>query len=428
MPLFLKDTRIFLLVTFMSIAVIQIEIFGLIGRIVYGLLIAYGVIFIAVNFKNLHLLKHPIFYIACAYYLYFILANLINGSFVRRGPAIIQYFLLCIIAFSIRPIEDIKRDFTDIAKFMIVMGLIQAICSISMALIFYLCPAVVYSLPSNISSLYIQMVGGFPVRASGLILNANFTGGYEFVSCVLSIFLLLSHPTSKKWTYLAILNIILALYTIFIFCASRTYMLGTIGTLGVFFLLYFLVAFKDDRRAKHFFYLCLLSLILVLLLLLILFFIIPSTREFFLNRVVRVDSLSDGTGRLNVWKNAWELGKTNRIIGIDFDLLEQATTLSNAHNIILEMLTFGGVPTLVLFLIYFIYTISIIVRIISKKENNIDSKIFYCFLLSYLIGYFITGMTESDINRLKMTTLLFSISMGFIHVINYQLQKQEKLN
>ena len=94
MPLFLRDTRIFLLVTFMSIAVIQIDIFGVLGLIVYGLLIAYGVVFIAVNFKNLHLLKHPIFYIACAYYLYFILAGIINKNFSYTGPALIQFYVL----------------------------------------------------------------------------------------------------------------------------------------------------------------------------------------------------------------------------------------------------------------------------------------------------------------------------------------------
>ena len=112
----LNNVSIFLLVTIMSIAIIQIDIFGILGLVVYGLLIAYGIIFIAVNYKKLNLLKHPIVYIAFAYYFYFIFAGIVNGNVTYTGPSLIQFFILTIVAFSVRPVSDIKKEFGTLAN------------------------------------------------------------------------------------------------------------------------------------------------------------------------------------------------------------------------------------------------------------------------------------------------------------------------
>ena len=116
------------------------------------------------------------------------------------------------------------------------------------------------------------------------------------------------------------------------------------------------------------------------------------------------------------------------MFGISYEALEDATGFSNTHNSLLEMLAFGGIPTLVLFIIYYLYTLFVAGKVILKGKMDSQTMLFFCFLVAYILGHFVAGMTESDINRLKMTTLLFSISMGFIHVINYQLKKHEKLN
>ncbi len=428
MPLFLRDTRIFLLVTIMSIAVIQIDIFGVLGLIVYGLLIAYGVVFIAVNFKNLHLLKHPVFYIACAYYLYFILANLINGSFNLRGPSIVQYLLLCVVAFSVRPVDKISRDITSAAKFMTVIGIVQAVFCIFAASLLYFAPQFVDNTPEFFSALIHEVADGFPVRASGLVQNANLTAGYEFVSGILSFFLLLNYAKNKKWIWPAIINIALAIYIVFVYCASRTYMLAGICFILAFLLLYYLGVCRVNEEKRKIFHICLICICVVFVIAIIILICAPSVRDFLLNRVLRVDSLSTGSGRLNIWKTSIELGKGHRLFGISYEALEEATGYGNAHNSILEMLTFGGLPTLILFSIYYLYTIYVAAKVVLKSKIDTQTMLFFCFLVAYIIGHFVAGMTESDINRLKMTTVLFSISMGFIHVINYQLKKQEQLN
>ena len=400
MPLFLRDTRIFLLVTFMSIAVIQIDIFGVLGLIVYGLLIAYGVVFIAVNFKNLHLLKHPVFYIACAYYLYFILANVINGSFNLRGPSIVQYFLLCVVAFSVRPVDEIRRDVITAAKFMTVIGIVQAVFCIFAALLLYSAPQFVDNTPEFFSALIHEVADGFPVRASGLVQNANLTAGYEFVS--------------------------LAIYIVFVYCASRTYMLAGMSFSLVFLVLYYFGVCRENEKQRKIFHACLICICALIVIAIMILVCSPAVRDFLLNRVLRIDSLSTGSGRLNIWKTSIELGKGHRLFGISYEALEEATGFGNAHNSILEMLTFGGLPTLILFSVYYLYTLYVAGKVIVKGKMDTKTMLFFCFLVAYILGHFVAGMTESDINRLKMTTLLFSVSMGFIHVINYQLKKQEK--
>lgn len=428
MPLFLRDPRIFLLVTFMSIAVIQIDIFGVLGLIVYGLLIAYGVVFIAVNFKNLHLLKHPVFYIACAYYLYFILANVINGSFNLRGPSIVQYFLLCVVAFSVRPADEIRRDVITVAKFMTVIGIIQAVFCIFAALLLYNAPQFVDNTPEFFSALIHEVADGFPVRASGLVQNANLTAGYEFVSGILSFFLLLNYAKNREWIWPAIINIALAIYIVFVYCASRTYMLAGMSFSLAFLVLYYFGVCRENEKQRKIFHVCLICIFALIVIAIMILVCSPAVRDFLLNRVLRIDSLSTGSGRLNIWKTSIELGKGNRLFGISYEALEDATGFSNTHNSLLEMLAFGGIPTLVLFIIYYLYTLFVAGKVILKGKMDSQTMLFFCFLVAYILGHFVAGMTESDINRLKMTTLLFSISMGFIHVINYQLKKHEKLN
>ena len=118
MPAFLMSTEQFLLITLTTISFNLFWGLGSISLVVYGLLIAYGVIFIALNIKKLQIVKGPAFYLACAYYVYFILASVINQNILKTGPSIIQFFLITVVAFagiSLNQIKDVIRKLAIIS-------------------------------------------------------------------------------------------------------------------------------------------------------------------------------------------------------------------------------------------------------------------------------------------------------------------------
>lgn len=427
MPSFMLDARKFFLITITIIAIIQIDIFGTLGLIAYGILILYGVAFIVINNRNLNIYTAPIFYVACAFYLYFILANCINGSFVLRGPSLVQYFLLCIVAFSLRSIESLKKDVKYFCFILTVLGLIQSVSSIVMALTTYYSPDFVSSLPSVIEALFKEVAGAFPIRGTGLIQNANLTGGYSFVCGIFSLYLFFI-TDNKKWKILAFINFILSFYLVFFFCASRTFMLALISSLFVFGILRICDVCKNPKNRMYVIRVLIALLVCAIMIFIAIFWVFPSAKDFLSDRVLRISSLSDGSGRLHIWVTALELGKGNRLFGYSYKNLENTLGYGNVHNSLLEMLSFGGVPTLVLFLIYFSYTLYIAVRILKRVTDlSVSDKLFLYFIVSYIIGYFVSGFTESDINRMKMTTLMFTIFLGYIHVVYYQLKAQNRM-
>lgn len=427
MPLFLRDTRIFLLVTIMSIAVIQIDIFGVLGLIVYGLLIAYGVVFIAVNFKNLHLLKHPIFYVACAYYLYFILVGIINKNFSYTGPALIQFFILTIVAFSVRPIDEIRKDFGILSKYLTVMGLIVSISSLLICYITYYLPGFVSILPETIKANFIRFTGAFPSRATGVIGNANRSAGYLYICALFALYLIVTNKT-RKWVIPAIVNICLAFYTTYIVFTSRTYMLCLLITLPGFFIAYFLSKYRTKIFKQKLFYL-IVGIVLVAILLFVFACIISAeARDYILNHIVRVSSLSDGTGRLGIYKTSLELWKEHKMLGYYYRKLHDLTGVTHAHNIFIEVLASGGLPSFIFFCIFMIYTVYVAIRnVFTKNSISKETRLLICLLISYLVGYLLTGMTGGDINRMMYTTVILPSVMCSTHVVRHQLINDKRI-
>ena len=79
---FFTNISYFFLAVISIISVIQIYGLGTFGLVVYGILIFYSIVFIAINIRKIKIYMHPIFYVVCAYYLYFIFAGFINGLFI----------------------------------------------------------------------------------------------------------------------------------------------------------------------------------------------------------------------------------------------------------------------------------------------------------------------------------------------------------
>lgn len=422
----LKDIKTFILVSITVISIIQIEVFGTLGLIIYGLLIAYGIVFILLNLRKLNTLHKPISIIAFAYYFYFILADCINGNFVLTGPSLIQYLILLIIAFSIRPTQQLNSTILSIAKIMTIMGIVVSISSVFIALLTYYFPDLINKLPQYFANICIKSTGAFPGRASGVLGNANITGGYSFVCAIFSMYLMFIDQT-KKWKSISCVNYILSAYMIFIFCNSRSFILALLSSSIIFIFLYFLHVYKEDKQKIKAFKIILICAVILFIILGLSILYISQFRTFIFDRILRVTSLSDGSGRLEIYKTALELGKGNRVFGYSFRDLEAITGNSHAHNIFIELLSFGGIPSLLLFCIFFFYTGLVAIKNVFAKNTSKECCILSIFLLAYGVGYFICGLTGSDINRMRMTTVCLQIAMGFIHVIAYNIKNVHSL-
>ena len=424
----LNNVSVFLLVTIMSIAIIQIDIFGIFGLVVYGLLIAYGIFFIAVNYKKLNLLKHPIVYIAFAYYLYFIFAGIVNGNVTYTGPSLIQFFILTIVSFSVRPVSDIKKEFGILAKYLTVMGLVVSVGSIAVCLITYYMPDFVLALPETVKNKFYDFTSAFPVRATGIIGNANRSAGYIYICALFSLYLIVSNRKSK-WVILGIINILIAFYSTFIIFAARTYMLCLLITFPCFFIAYLINKYRSKIFKQKIFYI-IIGIVLITILCFVLACVISEdARDYILNHIVRISSLSDGSGRLGIYKASLELSKEHKVFGYHYKELHNSIGFDHAHNIFIEILASGGIPSLVLFCLFMFYTIYVAIRNVFIKSNiSNETRLLICLLISYLAGYLITGMTGSDINRMVFTTVVLPSVMCSTHIISQQINNSTKWN
>lgn len=414
-----RNKKSFLLITMMIIAVLQIDIFGVVGLAVYGLLIVYGVVFISLNFKKLNCLKHPIFYIACAYYIYFIFAEIINGNFTYTGPSIIQFFILTIVAFSLQSMDDIKSSFKTLSKFLTVMGLVVSISSILICLLVYYVPSFVLSLPEAIGEKLIDFAGAFPVRSNGVIGNANRSAGYLYISALFSLYLIVSYR-ERRWFVPAVFNIGIAFFSTFIIFTARTYMLCLLITLPGFFVAYLLSKYRSKIFKQKFFYIIISLVLLIILCFILMCVFSDEAKNYILNHIVRVSSLHDGTGRLGIFRASLELSKENKLFGYYYKELYNVVGQNHAHNNFLEVLASGGIPTFVLFCLFMFYTIYVAIKnIFISKSISTETRLLICLLISYLVGYTITGMTGSDINRMMYTTVILPSVMGATHIIQY---------
>ena len=227
---------------------------------------------------------------------------------------------------------------------------------------------------------------------------------------------------NKKWKYISCINYILSIYIVFIFCNSRSFTLALISSTIIFVFLYFLHVYRYDKQKIKVFKIIIICAVILFSILLISILCIPQFRTFVFDRIIRVTSLSDGSGRLEIYRTALEMGKGNRVFGYSFKDLEAITGRSHAHNIFIELLSFGGIPSLLLFCIFFFYTGFVAIKNIFAKNTSKECCILSIFILAYGVGYFICGLVESDINRMRMTTVCLQLALGFTHVIAYNLK------
>ena len=226
-----------------------------------------------------------------------------------------------------------------------------------------------------------------------------------------------------KWKALSIANTFLSLYIIFIATASRTTMLAVIGAAITYGFLYFFIICKGNKIKRSSFSKLLFIVLGISLIIIMSLFIVPSLKDFILNKIIRIDSLSTGSNRLQCYKSAWEMGHGNRLLGFSIADFTQQTGFLHTHNVFLEVLSFSGLLGFIPFVIYITSSAINIFKNIKKCLLDIlsnDSKCALCFIATIFTAFIIWGITENgaiySLAALSFfTQLAFGVSNTLAH-------------
>lgn len=421
----LSDVHTYFIVSITSIVLIAFNMFGFLGLILYALLLIYSILFLLNKIKQNRILTPPIFFVMVAYYLYFFLAVCINGSVIQLGSSILQLFLFSLIAFSLRNTNEMIADITSAAKIVTIASLTMAIGSISIALFTYYNLDYVHSL-HLISNQFIKITGNFPTRLSGFNLNPNGTAEFCLVGIISSYFIL-TFSRKTKWIILAIVNMIFSAYIIVIATNSRTNMVALAFFSLIYFILYFAIVSNKNKGSRKLAFYIIGCVLIVLIVILALLSSYKPAREFFLDKILRISSLSTASGRDSVYKTALHLGEGHRLFGYNIRTLKDSIA-PHTHNMFLELLSFSGVPGLILFIIYYFFTLYIAIRNLLNKTLMHNEKAFCCFILCFILYYFVQGIPENaGVDSIRLSSVFAQLFFAFTHIIYYKNQQQKQM-
>lgn len=413
------DVRNVILVTIASIAILQFGVFSLLGLAIYGLLLVYNLFSIIYNLREKKLYVNIVFFLGTFFCIYFLISSVANGNIADVGSTILQYLLIFVIASFIRGDDSIKKDIVSLSKVLTIAGLSMAVLSILLALTGEMFPSFFQSLPEwepftevkkrlcNISQERLVGFGGNPLITA-----------YYCYTCLLFSIYLCAVECSKRCKILAYLNILISSITIIFFTRSRTHIVSLFAFL-FFYGLIFYFELRVNKKARIRSSKYIIIFLAVFIVIFALFIFSHSFREFILNEVIRVQSLSTLSNRLEIFYNSYNVGIGHRWFGVNAEYFEK-TIGYHTHNAYLEALTFGGLPCLILFLLYLLF--ALITAIADLKSKDKDVQIIACFIFSFIIGYMVGGITEpGGVRGLRLIFPVMQILIAWGSVLHHNI-------
>ena len=421
----LLDIHWLLIITVAIIAVLRFGIFGVPGLVVYGLLLVYNLIGIIFNLKHNKISFNFTFVFGCLYCLYFLLATLFNGTFADAASTLAQYLLIFVIASFIRKDDLIENDFISLAKVMTVAGLAMTLLSVVFSCITTAFPSLFANLPEGnyFDDIRLRICNLKVDRLAGFGGNPIVTAFYCYASIVFSVYLL-SVSRNIKWKVLAVANFILSSVLIGFLARSRTYM----GALAIFLIVYFIIYYcllnwNEPQKRHNFKFLLLLSC-LGLVIFFLLFIAVESFRDFILEQVLRIQNINTIGNREDIFSNTINAGKGYRLFGLNAKWFEQHVA-PHTHNMYLEVLTFGGVPCFIFFILFWIA--AIYTTLYNLYHRNLMSKTcqtINCLTLAYIVSFLVGGISEPGaVRSIRIAFPVLLIMIGSVCVIRYNLKK-----
>ena len=415
----LLDIHWLLVITISVIAVLRFCVFSWPGLIMYGVLIVYDIAGIAYNYSiGKKTARCFPFYVGVLFSLYFLLASFINGN-SSDWATIIQYGLILVLVSFAREGKEIQSVFFQISKVLTISGICMAFLSILIPIIGNIFPSFFLRLPEY--DLFIRlnkMVCDIKTdRLIGFGLNPITTSFYCYATIAFSVFLF-SITDKQCWKVLAIINIIISTMLIVFLARSRTYMIALFVFYVVYFFIYYCVIYKDAPRKKHNLKILLFLVGSCIVVFVLLFFNCSSLRDFILKDVLRVQNIDTLGNREDIFTQSLEIGKGHRLFGVN-SLYYKQNIKSHTHNVFLEVLTFGGIPSLFFFMIYVFSSIFISIKnMINKNEMPINIQIINCLALAYIVSYLVGGISEpGGVRTMRLAFAVLQLMIGSVVVI-----------
>ncbi len=241
--------------------------------------------------------------------------------------------------------------------------IIRTILTVGVLSVFYGILQVANMDPLNWISAYSPVVG--------FLGNPNFQSSLVAITAVAASTLLFSKQT-KKARLFCILYILISIFIIYETKSQQGYLVFLFGFLVV---LYMFIKTNENLKKFHIIYLIMMGLSGIYVILDILKLGIG-------NSILYKPSVS---ARGDFWRAAIEMMKKNPIFGVGFDsygdnyritrdntaaLRFEANIGSNsAHNIFLDIGSYGGIPLLTFYIILQIFVLIAIVRIVKRMRN-----------------------------------------------------------
>ena len=412
-----------LTITIATIAVLQFTIFGVVGLVTYFLLLIYNLIGLIycwrIEKKRVYIC--PTFILGIAYCGFYIISSLVNGNYKNITSTILQYLLILILAFYIRTDSFIINDVLSISKVLTVAGIVMSVISVVLAILGTAFPDFFFSLPNFqvFDEIRIKICDITKERLIGFAGNPNTTALYCYVCIIASIFLT-SVAKQAIWKYFSVLNILVSGSVIILLSRSRTNILSLVAFACSFLFVYYLIVYKADPIKRKTFKLILISVFVLCLLAFIVIFLSPAFRSFIFNDILRIDSVKNIGNREFIFEAAIEMGSGNRLFGINSDIFEDSIA-PHTHNMYLEVITFAGVPCFILFISYLLAATGIVILNFKKLHNaSVEAKVLNCFCFSFLLGYFIGGLTEpGGVSSMRLIFPVLQVLIASACVMHY---------
>lgn len=415
----LLDIHWLLIITISTIAVLLFGVFNWVGLVLYGVLLVYNGSGIVYNFLNgRKISKNITFFSGVLFSLYFLLASFINGN-SSDWATIIQYGLILVLVSFAREGKEIQSVFLPISKVLTISGICMAFLSILIPIIGNVFPSFFLSLPKY--DLFIRlnkMVCDIKTdRLIGFGLNPITTSFYCYATIAFSVFLF-SITGKQLWKILSAINIGISSFFIAFLARSRTYMLALFAFYGAYFFIYYCVLYRDVPSKQRDFKVLLFVFCSCFIVFVLLFTLFDSFRSFILEDVFRVQNIDTFGNRGDIFTRSLIAGEGHRLFGISSMYFEQIIE-DHTHNVFLEVLTFGGVPSLFFFMIYVFSSIYISIKnMINKNEMPINIQIINCLAFAYIVSYLVGGISEpGGVRTMRLAFAVLQLMIGSVVVI-----------
>jgi len=261
-----------------------------------------------------------------------------------------------------------------------------------------------YGLGQKIGWIETPGITGISSRISSTLGNPIYLAVYSMVNIFIAGFLLFSNWFVRKWPFILLIFINMA---VIILAASRA-VVATMGLAFFVFLIFFLFHHYKERKQI---FISLAAILTILFILIVVFIIRADLREAILSRfpttvqrLANLDITKDE--RFRVWGIAWEGFKEKPITGWgwgNFNIVSNKhldSTFSEqwydySHNRIMDLLVMTGIPGTAAYLIFYFILLYYSIRgAVRKKKAGEKLAGFILFLLFFT--YFVQNLALFD--------------------------------